>query len=164
MFHLGIITGLIDGLNLGGLIPVPCYLMCVRHNSCTRRLPFSNIVVLFYLCTEFSAHPFRGFLQDIYCTVYNGDLTASSPTIKFTSIDAKKKQIKMSNFFSLNHVILIWQKPNMNKDLQNVNLTEKNCLFWIWIWNLTRKDPHYGRPLGSGSAGRIRIRIQDILP
>ena len=162
MFHLGIITGLIDGLNLGGLIPVPCYLMCVRHNSCTGRLPFSNIVVLFYLCTEFSAHPFRGFLQDIYCTVYNGDLTASSPTIKFTSIDAKKKQIKMSNFFSLNHVILIWQKPNMNKDLQNVNLTEKNCLFWIW--NLTRKDPHYGRPLGSGSAGRIRIRIQDILP
>ena len=131
MFHLGIITGLIDGLNLGGLIPVPCYLMCVRHNSCTGRLPFSNIVVLFYLCTEFSAHPFRGFLQDIYCTVYNGDLTASSPTIKFTSIDAKKKQIKMSNFFSLNHVILIWQKPNMNKDLQNVNLTEKNCLFWI---------------------------------
>ena len=99
MFHLGIITGLIDGLNLGGLIPVPCYLMCVRHNSCTGRLPFSNIVVLFYLCTEFSAHPFRGFLQDIYCTVYNGDLTASSPTIKFTSIDAKKKQIKMSNFY-----------------------------------------------------------------
>ena len=153
MFHLGIITGLIDGLNLGGLIPVPCYLMCVRHNSCTGRLPFSNIVVLFYLCTEFSAHPFRGFLQDIYCTVYNGDLTASSPTIKFTSIDAKKKQIKMSNFFSLNHVILIWQKPKHEQRLTKCKLNRKKLPFLD-----LELDPQ-GSALWQTS--RIRIRRED---